>query len=73
MAYHELNEKQILKLLKEELEDSSNPMIMTNVVRIVNKELEQWEIDYNVLKKLQKIVAKKLAEYEDWKCWPSKK
>ena len=65
MAYHELNEKQILKLLKEELEESSNPMIMTNVIKVVNKELEHWEIDYNVLKKLQKIVAKKLAEYED--------
>jgi len=65
MAYHELNEKQILNLLKEELEDSANPNIMTNVLRVVNKELPAWEVDYNALKKLQKIVAKKLAEYED--------
>jgi hypothetical protein len=65
MAYHELNEKQILNLLKEELNDSANPNIMTNVIRVVNKELPLWEVDYNALKRLQKIVAKKLAEYED--------
>lgn len=65
MAQLEVTGQKLISLLKEECAESEDVHFLTNVIKVVNTELKLWEVDYNVLKKLQKIVNKKLSEFED--------
>lgn len=65
MAQLEVTGAKLISLLKEECAESEDAYFLTNVIKVVNTELKLWEVDYNVLKKLQKIVNKKLSEFED--------
>jgi hypothetical protein len=66
MAYIDLSQKQLKKLIKEELDESQNYEFPDFMLTIATDTIKRWEttLDYNKLKKLKKAVDQLMKDFD---------
>ncbi len=66
MAYLELNNKKLLRLINEEVVESETSDFLEGLIRIVTKALKVWDMSYiddEVLRRLRKALDKAMGCY----------